>query len=71
MCNLSILTPVKYISSESLLNIDSSFGFCFDHIDRNKQHQHFVCDFAHYQVYLKTRLHELLNFFMLNLIYIY
>ena len=36
----SLLTPIKYIFSKSLLNLDSIFGF-FDH---NKQGQHIFCD---------------------------
>lgn len=63
-------TPMKYISSESLLNKDFSFGFCFDHIDHNKRCQHSVCDFVQQLVYLTTRLHEHLYFFMWNLIYL-
>ena len=41
VCKLSMLTTIKYIFSESLLNIESIFGFCFNHIDHNKQPQHF------------------------------
>ena len=47
-CKPSMLTPIKYIPSESFLNIDSSFGFCLHHIDHNKQHQHFVCYFVNH-----------------------
>ena len=47
MQTISELTPIKYtgiFSAESLLNIDSIFGFCFDHFDHNKHHQQIVCD---------------------------
>ncbi len=42
---LSVVTPIKYMFSESLLNGDFNFGFCFDQIDHNKQCQHFVCKY--------------------------
>ena len=43
-CKPSMLTPIKYIFSESLFNIDSTFGFCFDHIHHNRQRQHIFCN---------------------------
>ena len=44
VCKLSMLTPTKCIFSESLLSIVSIFGFCFNHIDYNKQRQHIFGD---------------------------
>ena len=44
VCKLSILNPIKYIFSESILNINSIFGFCFDDNDRNNQRQQILCD---------------------------
>ena len=44
VCKLSMLTPIKYIFYRSLLNIDYILGFCFNHIDQNKQPQHIFCD---------------------------
>ncbi len=51
-----MVTPIKYIFYESLLNKDCNFGFCFDHKDHNKQRQHFACnyDVAQLMVYLRT-----------------
>ncbi len=45
VCKPSMVTPIKFIFSESLLNKDCNFGFCFDKIDHNKQRQHFVCNY--------------------------
>ncbi len=61
-----MVTPIKYIFSESPLNKECDFGFCFDHIDHNKQRQHFVCnnDDAQLKVYLRTHLHESQNFYV-------
>ena len=39
-----MLTPIKYISSESLMNMDCIFEFCLSHIDHNKNCQRFVRD---------------------------
>ena len=36
--------PINYIFSESLLNINSIFGFCFDDIDHTKQLQQILYD---------------------------
>ena len=59
MCNLSMLTSINYIFSESLLNIDSIFGFCFDGTDHNKQRYQILCDHDVGQlcVYLQTLEH--------------
>ena len=34
-------TPIKYRFSARVLNVDFIFGFCFNHIDHNKQHKYF------------------------------
>ena len=44
VCKPSTLTPIKYIFYESFLNIDSIFGFRFDHYKYNKRHQQNFCD---------------------------
>ena len=61
-----MLTPMKYIFSESLLNINSIFGFCFDHIVHNKQRQQIVDDHdvGQFWIYLQTRLHEHQTFYV-------
>ena len=66
VCKPSMLTPIKYIFSEHLLDIDCIFGFCFNHIDHNKQRQQIVCDHDVGQllVYLQTCLHQQLNFYV-------
>lgn len=49
------------------MNKNCIFGLCFDNIDHNKKRQHFVYDYdvAKHQVYLRTRLHERLNFYVI------
>lgn len=44
------------IFSESLMNIDSIFGFCFYHMNHNKQRHHIFYDhdFTQLGVYLQT-----------------
>ena len=39
MCKLSLLTPINYIFSESLFNIDSIFRICFHDIYHNRERQ--------------------------------
>lgn len=53
----------------SLMNKDCAFGFCFDHIDLNKQRQRFVSNNDD-KVYFRTHLRERLTF-MWNSIYLY
>ncbi len=66
VCKPSTLTPIKYIVSESLLNVDFIFRFRLDHIDHNKKLQHFDCnyDVVKHKVKFGTRLLKHLNVYV-------